>query len=403
RWPAGSTRSRCAPARRSVVRQERPVRHEQAADRGAAGTAVHPQHERSRRGVHVGALDQPVEEAPAAAAAAAGGQVARVLGEVRAEQQPRQLLDAASLALGERAAAEAERQSQNGPHGCLQQHLGSEVPTIRNTNGWARSGSEPAAGIRAAEAAAAAPRTRTCALRRRRKRGGGGSGAPGRGDAGRRERRLKINSRERKRMHDLNSALDGLREVIPYATGPSVKKLSKIATLLLAKNYILMLQSSLDEMKKLLSEVYKHRGGSGGGTGESPRSTPTSPSDLTTPAAAAGAPAVTAAPLPPPPAPTTSATPMPSTPTPAMLLPQPPAMPTHSQQQQHPFAGGLFPPHLLYQQHPLHCWCPDCSLQRHHLRQAAAAAAAVAAAAAIAAPSSASAAGGKATGSCFSD
>uniref|UniRef100_A0A1I8IDV7 COR domain-containing protein n=1 Tax=Macrostomum lignano TaxID=282301 RepID=A0A1I8IDV7_9PLAT len=101
----------------AVVRQERPVRHEQATDRGAAGTAVHPQHERSRRGVHVGALDQPVEEAPAAAAAAAGGQVARVLGEVRAEQQPRQLLDAASLALGESAAAEAERQAQNGPHG----------------------------------------------------------------------------------------------------------------------------------------------------------------------------------------------------------------------------------------------------------------------------------------------
>ena len=43
-------------------------------------------------------------------------------------------------------------------------------------------------------------------------------------------------------MHDLNSALDGLREVMPYAHGPSVRKLSKIATLLLARNYILMLQ-----------------------------------------------------------------------------------------------------------------------------------------------------------------
>jgi class B basic helix-loop-helix protein 1/6/7 len=36
------------------------------------------------------------------------------------------------------------------------------------------------------------------------------------------ELRLKINSRERRRMHDLNSALDGLREVMPYANGPSV-------------------------------------------------------------------------------------------------------------------------------------------------------------------------------------
>lgn len=69
--------------------------------------------------------------------------------------------------------------------------------------------------------------------------------------------RLKINSRERRRMHDLNSALDGLREVMPYANGPSVRKLSKIATLLLAKNYILMLNSSLDEMKKLVSDIYK--------------------------------------------------------------------------------------------------------------------------------------------------
>jgi class B basic helix-loop-helix protein 1/6/7 len=69
--------------------------------------------------------------------------------------------------------------------------------------------------------------------------------------------RLKINSRERRRMHDLNSALDGLREVMPYANGPSVRKLSKIATLLLAKNYILMLSTSLDEMKKLVSDIYK--------------------------------------------------------------------------------------------------------------------------------------------------
>ena len=69
--------------------------------------------------------------------------------------------------------------------------------------------------------------------------------------------RLKVNSRERKRMHDLNSALDGLREVMPYAHGPSVRKLSKIATLLLAKNYILMLNASLEEMKKLVSDVYR--------------------------------------------------------------------------------------------------------------------------------------------------
>ncbi|XP_052429059.1 oligodendrocyte transcription factor 3-like [Carassius gibelio] len=68
--------------------------------------------------------------------------------------------------------------------------------------------------------------------------------------------RLKVNSRERKRMHDLNQAMDGLREVMPYAQGPSVRKLSKISTLLLARNYILMLSSSLEEMKKLIGDVY---------------------------------------------------------------------------------------------------------------------------------------------------
>ncbi|XP_016068966.1 PREDICTED: oligodendrocyte transcription factor 2, partial [Miniopterus natalensis] len=81
--------------------------------------------------------------------------------------------------------------------------------------------------------------------------------------------RLKINSRERKRMHDLNIAMDGLREVMPYAHGPSVRKLSKIATLLLARNYILMLTNSLEEMKRLVSEIYggHHAGGGGGGGG----------------------------------------------------------------------------------------------------------------------------------------
>ncbi|XP_028995573.1 oligodendrocyte transcription factor 4 [Betta splendens] len=68
--------------------------------------------------------------------------------------------------------------------------------------------------------------------------------------------RLKVNSRERKRMHDLNQAMDGLREVMPYAHGPSVRKLSKISTLLLARNYILMLSNSLEEMKKLVVDVY---------------------------------------------------------------------------------------------------------------------------------------------------
>ena len=65
--------------------------------------------------------------------------------------------------------------------------------------------------------------------------------------------RLGINARERRRMHDLNDALDELRAVIPYAHSPSVRKLSKIATLLLAKNFILMQANALDEMRRLVS------------------------------------------------------------------------------------------------------------------------------------------------------
>ncbi|KAL8624192.1 hypothetical protein ACOMHN_046278 [Nucella lapillus] len=70
--------------------------------------------------------------------------------------------------------------------------------------------------------------------------------------------RLNINSRERRRMHDLNDALDELRGVIPYAHSPSVRKLSKIATLLLAKNYILMQANALEEMRRLI--VYLNQG-----------------------------------------------------------------------------------------------------------------------------------------------
>ncbi|XP_067085418.1 LOW QUALITY PROTEIN: oligodendrocyte transcription factor 1 [Osmerus mordax] len=95
------------------------------------------------------------------------------------------------------------------------------------------------------------------------------------------ELRRKINSRERKRMQDLNVAMDALREVmVPYASSPSSspssstssspssvgshshqagappgRRLSKISTLVLARNYILLLGSSLQEMRRLLGEV----------------------------------------------------------------------------------------------------------------------------------------------------
>ncbi|TNN29979.1 Oligodendrocyte transcription factor 1 [Liparis tanakae] len=101
--------------------------------------------------------------------------------------------------------------------------------------------------------------------------------------------RRKINSRERKRMQDLNVAMDALREVmVPYASSspppppppppppsassppshrpdaPPGRRLSKISTLVLARNYILLLSSSLQEMRRLLGDVSVGMGVNGG-------------------------------------------------------------------------------------------------------------------------------------------
>ncbi|XP_030245325.1 class E basic helix-loop-helix protein 23-like, partial [Drosophila navojoa] len=51
-----------------------------------------------------------------------------------------------------------------------------------------------------------------------------------------------------------------LYSVIPYAHSPSVRKLSKIATLLLAKNYILMQQNALEELRRLLAYIQSTTG-----------------------------------------------------------------------------------------------------------------------------------------------
>lgn len=87
-------------------------------------------------------------------------------------------------------------------------------------------------------------------------------------------------------MHDLNDALDELRAVIPYAHGPSVRKLSKIATLLLAKNYILMQARALDELRRLVGYM-NHTAAAVGVTGLQPRP-PLASSTVRTPSKTAG-------------------------------------------------------------------------------------------------------------------
>lgn len=64
----------------------------------------------------------------------------------------------------------------------------------------------------------------------------------------RRHRRMKANDRERNRMHSLNEALDGLREVLPKF--PDETKLTKIETLRFAHNYIW----ALTEMLKMVDD-----------------------------------------------------------------------------------------------------------------------------------------------------
>lgn len=56
-------------------------------------------------------------------------------------------------------------------------------------------------------------------------------------------RRMKANDRERSRMHNLNSALDALRSILPAL--PEDAKLTKIETLRFAHNYIWALTETL--------------------------------------------------------------------------------------------------------------------------------------------------------------
>ncbi|XP_042363787.1 class A basic helix-loop-helix protein 15 [Plectropomus leopardus] len=78
--------------------------------------------------------------------------------------------------------------------------------------------------------------------------GGGGRRRRQRGSSSKERsvRRLESNERERQRMHKLNNAFQALREAIPHVK--TDKKLSKIETLTLAKNYIKALTTIVVDM-----------------------------------------------------------------------------------------------------------------------------------------------------------
>ncbi|XP_054433464.1 class E basic helix-loop-helix protein 23 [Pteronotus mesoamericanus] len=151
---------------------------------------------------------------------------------------------AAGLALGAARGPEAAR-------GYSAPDLSGDLP----------AGPAPRIPVAAAESSGEQSGDEDDAFEQRRRRAGPGGAADGRRrPREQRSLRLSINARERRRMHDLNDALDGLRAVIPYAHSPSVRKLSKIATLLLAKNYILMQAQALDEMRRLVAYLHQGQG-----------------------------------------------------------------------------------------------------------------------------------------------
>ncbi|KAK9502950.1 hypothetical protein O3M35_011627 [Rhynocoris fuscipes] len=79
------------------------------------------------------------------------------------------------------------------------------------------------------------------------KRNGGRRRKPALNARERNLRRLESNERERMRMHSLNDAFQSLREVIPHVK--KERRLSKIETLTLAKNYIMALTNVICDMR----------------------------------------------------------------------------------------------------------------------------------------------------------
>ncbi|KAE9552382.1 hypothetical protein FO519_004395 [Halicephalobus sp. NKZ332] len=64
-----------------------------------------------------------------------------------------------------------------------------------------------------------------------------------------------INSRERKRMHNLNSALDKLRTTLPYSKSPNTRKLSKINTIIAAAEWITQLTSENSSLRSQVGDL----------------------------------------------------------------------------------------------------------------------------------------------------
>ena len=128
----------------------------------------------------------------------------------------------------------------SGGHHEAHHHQHNQQIVSRKGGGGGRLGNKGSMGVRSSQRSALAAAAAAHQLDQSSASSAGGGGNGSHESLSVQHVRLNINARERRRMHDLNDALDELRSVIPYAHSPSVRKLSKIATLLLAKNFILM-------------------------------------------------------------------------------------------------------------------------------------------------------------------
>uniref|UniRef100_A0A8R1DTF5 BHLH domain-containing protein n=1 Tax=Caenorhabditis japonica TaxID=281687 RepID=A0A8R1DTF5_CAEJA len=81
-------------------------------------------------------------------------------------------------------------------------------------------------------------------VRRKRAEGGGRKKMHGLNEQEQNLLRNSINSRERRRMHELNDEFEALRECLPYPNEANSRRMSKANTLLLASNWIKQLSNA---------------------------------------------------------------------------------------------------------------------------------------------------------------
>lgn len=90
-------------------------------------------------------------------------------------------------------------------------------------------------------------------VRRKRSEAGGRKKMQGLNEQEQNLLRNSINSRERRRMHELNDEFETLRECLPYPNEANSRRMSKANTLLLASNWIKQLANANHKLQMELN------------------------------------------------------------------------------------------------------------------------------------------------------